>query len=126
MTSRAEPGSIARPIISTSAIKTSLIEQTIDELLQEIFAGCAPVLDRRRPSRPRYGSPFVVQMFEQVGRRSELYQRLIGHGGSAYFIQRFQDRNEQLYLQVWQFPTRRMATAISPPVSGPASARPRS
>jgi len=84
--------------------KDELIEQTIDELLHEIFAGCAPVLAGVDHLEADSVHPSVVQMFEQVGRRSDLYQRLIGHGGSAYFIQRFQDRNEQLYLQVWQFP----------------------
>jgi AcrR family transcriptional regulator len=84
--------------------KDELIEQTIDELLHEIFAGCAPVLAGVDRLESDAVHPSIVQMFEQVGKRSDLYQRLIGHGGSAYFIQRFQDRNEQLSLQVWQFP----------------------
>lgn len=83
--------------------KDALIEATIDGLLDEIFEACAPVqagIDRLTPDEVH---PSVVAMFEQVGRRAELYRRLIGHGGSAYFIRRFQTRNEELSLHAFGF-----------------------
>ncbi len=69
----------------------------------ELFEGCAPVLAGVDRLTPDVVHPSVVHMFEQVARRAVLYRRLIGHGGSAYFIRRFQARNEELFLQVWKF-----------------------
>ncbi|MGH2549093.1 MAG: TetR/AcrR family transcriptional regulator [Thermomicrobiales bacterium] len=80
--------------------KDELLEQTIDGLLHELFDGCAPVLAGIDRLLPDAIHPSVVQMFEEVAKRSALYGRLIGHGGSAYFIRRFQSRNEELTLRV--------------------------
>ncbi len=51
---------------------------------------------------PETAHPSVAFMFRQVGRRAELYRRLLGNGGSAYFVTRFLARNEELFLQVWR------------------------
>jgi AcrR family transcriptional regulator len=80
--------------------KDELLEQTIDSLLHELFDGCAPVLAGVDRLVPDAIHPSVIQLFEEIAKRSRLYGRLIGHGGSAYFIRRFQSRNEELSLQV--------------------------
>ncbi len=82
--------------------KDELVEQTIDDLLEELFGGCAPVLAGRDRLMPDAVHPSVVAMFREVGRRAGLYRRLVGHGGSAYFISRFQTRNEELFLRAWR------------------------
>lgn len=83
--------------------KDELVEETIDDLLDELFRECGPVLrgiDRLRPDEVH---PSVVAMFRQIGRRAELYRRLIGFGGSAHFMGRFQARAEELSLQALSF-----------------------
>ncbi|MGC4193187.1 MAG: TetR/AcrR family transcriptional regulator [Thermomicrobiales bacterium] len=83
--------------------KDELVAVTIDGLLNEIFEGCAPVLAGIDHLRPDDVHPSVAMMFSQVEKRAELYRRLIGHGGSAYFIRRFQARNEELSIRAFRF-----------------------
>jgi AcrR family transcriptional regulator len=78
--------------------KDELIEDAIEALLHELFDGCAPVQAGIERLEPDIVHPSVVMLFEQVAKRSTLYRRLIGHGGSAYFIRRFQERNAELSL----------------------------
>jgi AcrR family transcriptional regulator len=80
--------------------KDELIEQTIDDLLTELFAECGPVLAGVDRLRPDVVHPSVVAVFRQIGRRADLYRRLICDGGSGYFMRRFHTRHEQLCLQV--------------------------
>ena len=80
--------------------KDELIDQTIEGLLDELFAACGPVLAGIEHLRPDEVHPSVVALFRQVGRRAELYRRLIGNGGLAAFVRRFQVRNDELSLRV--------------------------
>jgi AcrR family transcriptional regulator len=81
--------------------KDELIEEAVDELLHELFEGCAPVLAGVDHLTHDVVHPSVIHMFEEIERRADLYRRLIGHGGSAYFIRRFLARNQELFLQAW-------------------------
>lgn len=78
--------------------KDELIEESIEELLHELFDACAPVQAGDERLEPGVVHPSAVIMFEQIAKRATLYRRLIGHGGSAYFIRRFQARNAELSL----------------------------
>ena len=80
--------------------KDELIDQTLEGLLEELFAACGPVLAGVEHLRPDEVHPSVVALFRQVSRRAELYGRLIGNGGSASFVRRFQVRNDELSLVV--------------------------
>lgn len=80
--------------------KDELIEEAIEELLHELFDACAPVQAGIERLEPDVVHPSAIVMFEQIARRATLYRRLIGHGGSAYFIRRFQERNAELSLVV--------------------------
>ena len=81
--------------------KHELIAQTVDFLLQQLFDGCAPVLSGEEHLESDRVHSSVIQIFEEVARRAPLYRRLIGHGGSAYFIDRFQARNVELSLKAF-------------------------
>lgn len=80
--------------------KDELIEDAIEMLLHEIFDACAPVQAGIERLEPGVVHPSAIVMFEQIANRATLYRRLIGHGGSAYFIRRFQERNAELSLVV--------------------------
>jgi AcrR family transcriptional regulator len=80
--------------------KDELIEEAVEALLHELFGACAPVLAGIERLEPDVVHPSVVALFEQIAKRAPLYRRLIGHGGSAYFIRRFQERNAELSLIV--------------------------
>lgn len=78
--------------------KDELIEDTIEALLHELFDACAPVQAGIERLEPDVVHPSAVILFEQIAKRADLYRRLIGHGGSAYFIRRLQERNVELTL----------------------------
>jgi AcrR family transcriptional regulator len=78
--------------------KDELIEEAIEELLHELFDACAPVQAGIERLEPDIVHPSAIVMFAQIAKRATLYRRLIGHGGSAYFIRRFQERNVELSL----------------------------
>lgn len=78
--------------------KDELIEEAIEGLLHELFDACAPVQAGIERLEPDVVHPSAIVMFEQIANRANLYRRLIGHGGSAYFIRRFQARNAELSL----------------------------
>jgi AcrR family transcriptional regulator len=78
--------------------KDELIEDTIEALLHELFDACAPVQAGIERLEPDVVHPSAIILFEQIAKRADLYRRLIGHGGSAYFIRRLQERNAELTL----------------------------
>lgn len=86
--------------------KDDLIEQTIDALLEELFASCAPVQAGIDLLSPDEVHPSVAGMFRHVGEREQLYRRLVCNGGSPYFVRRFQLRNEELMLRIRPFSDR--------------------
>ncbi len=74
------------------------VDGSIEALLHELFDACAPVQAGIERLEPDVVHPSAVILFEQIAKRATLYRRLIGHGGSAYFIRRLQERNAELTL----------------------------
>ena len=81
--------------------RDDLLEQAFDVLLAELTEECGPVLAGTAALTPDEVPPSVVSMLREIGRRADLYRRLLGRGGSSPFVARFQEHNERLFLQAW-------------------------
>ena len=76
--------------------KDELIEQTIDDLVSEVFDACSPILSGQDRFESATVHPSVVDAYTRIGERPAMFRRLLGPGGEATFARIFSNRTVEL------------------------------
>jgi AcrR family transcriptional regulator len=79
--------------------KDELLQQTIDALVDEIFDACTPILAGQDRFESATVHPSVVEAYLKIGKRPDLFRRLLGTGGEPTCVRIFSERSVVLALQ---------------------------
>ena len=100
--------------------KDELLERTIEELVDEVYDSCAPILAGVDHFRADLVHPSVMQALYKIRERPALFARLIGPGGDSTFNRIFAERTEALSMQALA-----VQCADEPPAAVPQAVRAR-
>jgi AcrR family transcriptional regulator len=82
--------------------KEDLVAQTLDGLFDEITAASREFVDGHGTLAPDSVPVSTLGLFRELGRRPELFRRLIGEAGSTVFGERLRAFHERQFLRLWQ------------------------
>ncbi|MEZ4623582.1 MAG: hypothetical protein R2843_01970 [Thermomicrobiales bacterium] len=91
---RREPGDLL-----SALSRQGRVARTNEELVDEVYDSCAPILAGVDHFRADLVHPSVMQALYKIRERPALFARLIGPGGDSTFNRIFAERTEALSMQ---------------------------